>query len=281
MPTLEPDLGHASVGKQAHDIETPYAGIPCEAFLFMRTVIIANGEPPTKNDISRWLRESDAIICADGGARAALALGLQPNHVIGDFDSLYDDEVTELERCGAQLHRHPTRKDETDLELALLFAVRASATENTENTEITYESSVLSVSSVAESIVVLGAMGGRLDHELANMLLLAMPALKGLRVIIAHGCERMFLIDARDEPCNAALDAATGDTVSLLPFGGDAHGITTNGLEYPLRDESLFVGPARGVSNVIVAQDASVALTQGMLLCVITTMDDGRWMIDD
>jgi thiamine pyrophosphokinase len=242
----------------------------------MRTVIIANGEPPTHHGIARWLREGDALICADGGARAALALDLKPQHVIGDFDSLSDDELRELERRGAQLHRHSPRKDETDLELALLFAVGKKTTEGMEGTESTEKrrkDSVFSVPSVVNEIVVLGAMGGRRDHELANILLLAMPQLKGARVTLAHGDERMFLVDARDGATATTLRGQHGDIVSLLPFGGDAHGIRTEGLEYPLRDESLFVGPARGVSNVMLSNEAIVSLRQGMLLCVITTHD--------
>jgi thiamine pyrophosphokinase len=175
--------------------------------------------------------------------------------VIGDFDSLYEDELVELERRGSQLHRHPVRKNETDLELALLFAVDPS-----HPTPLPKEEE--------REVIVLGAFGGRRDHELANVLLLAMPALKGVRVILAQGGERMFLIDARDHAAEASLRGQPNDIVSLLPFGGDAHGISTTGLEYPLRDESLFIGPARGVSNVMLGEEASVSLERGMLLCI-------------
>lgn len=225
----------------------------------MRTIIIANGTPPTQDDITRWMRAGDALICADGGARAALALGLRPQHVIGDFDSLRSDELAVLERCGARLHRHPCRKDETDLELALQLAValhpRLPADARAQD---------------EADIVVLGALGGRRDHELANVLLLAMPELKGMRVMLVHGHERLFMIDARDRLAEAVIRGRPGDVVSLLPFGGDAHGITTHGLEYPLRNESLFIGPARGVSNVLLGEQATISLGHGMLLCVVS-----------
>ncbi len=229
----------------------------------MRIVIIANGAPPAQRDIDRWLRAGNLLLCADGGARAALALGLAPQHVIGDFDSLAEAELIELQRRGATLHRHPTHKDETDLELALTMAVSLPSSSGRET------------ANAGREIIILGAMGGRIDHELANMLLLAMPALKGARTMLAHGNERLFLIDARDGETTAHLRGSAGDTVSLLPFGGDAHGITTAGLEYPLRDESLFVGPARGVSNVMLADEAHVALSAGMLLCVMTEGEIG------
>jgi thiamine pyrophosphokinase len=209
----------------------------------MRTVIIANGEPPSAEDIRRWLRAGDTLVCADGGARAALAFHLRPQRVIGDFDSLTDEELSALERAGAELERYPTHKDETDLELALLYAASIGA----------------------EEIIILGALGGRLDQTVANVMLLAMPVLADRRVCIAAGDEQTFIIPAG---VTFPLSGQAGDVVSLIPFGGDAHGIRTEGLEYPLHDESLFFGPARGVSNVMLGERASVFVRAGRLLCV-------------
>ncbi len=216
----------------------------------MRTVIIANGDPPSERELARWLHADDLLICADGGARVALQHQRRPQHVIGDFDSLSPESQSALRAWGTELHRHPPAKDETDLELALSFAVKL-APEN--------------------DIVILGAMGGRIDHALANMLLLAMPDLRGVRVSIVRTADRIMLIDARQAPASLTLDGAAGDTVSLLPFGGDAHGIRTEGLRYALKDESLFVGPARGVSNVLANTPARVHLSSGMLLCIVTS----------
>lgn len=215
----------------------------------MRTVIIANGEPPAAADLRRWLRPGDALVCADGGARTALRHGLRPQIVIGDFDSLEAAELGALVAGGAQMVRHPPAKDETDLELALLHAAQHAP---------------------GGEIVVLGALGGRIDHALANMLLLAMPALRGCDASIAHGAERITLIDARVGPVERVIEGAAGDTVSLIPFGGDAHGVHTDGLQYPLRGESLYVGPARGVSNVLLGARAVVRVSAGMLLCILS-----------
>ncbi len=221
----------------------------------MRTVIIANGNAPTSEDARRWLRPGDQLICADGGARAAMALGLTPHAVIGDFDSLSEDDLQQLAGRGAALHRYPAHKDETDLELALTYAIAAMA-------------GAPEASGEPGEIVVLGALGGRLDQTIANVMLLAMPALAGARVLIAAGGEQTFLITP-DQP--AELRGAPGDIVSLIPFGGDAHGVRTEGLEYPLRDEPLVFGPARGVSNVMLGHRASVTIREGRLLCVHAT----------
>src|SRR5450759_4746868 len=161
----------------------------------MRTVIIANGDPPTEGDLHRWLHEGDLLICADGGACTALKYDLRPQRVIGDFDSLTQTELDALEKRGAFLERHPTHKDETDLELALLFAAAAQC----------------------EEIVVLGGLGGRLDQTVANVMLLAMPQLAHCRVMIASGNEQTFVLRPGE---TFELRGRAGDTVSLLPFGG-------------------------------------------------------------
>jgi thiamine pyrophosphokinase len=141
------------------------------------------------------------------------------------------------------MERYPTHKDETDLELALQYAASLESTE----------------------IVILGALGGRLDQTVANVMLLAMPSLRDRRVLIASGNEQSFLIPP-GQPFD--LYGNAGDVVSLIPFGGDAHGIRTEGLEYPLHDESLYFGPARGVSNVMLGERATVFVRAGRLLCV-------------
>jgi len=210
----------------------------------MRVIIIANGDPPDADDIRQWLRPDDRLVCADGGGRAALALGLAPRDVIGDFDSLAAQELEQLERRGARLHRYSPRKNETDLELALALAAAQPG---------------------VSEIIVLGALGGRLDQTIANVMLLAMPCLSGLRVLIAGRGEQTFLITPHHP---AELRGQAGEVVSLIPFGGDARGIVTDGLEYPLRGETLFFGPARGVSNVMQGGQARVSLSEGRLLCV-------------
>ncbi|MDW8327794.1 MAG: thiamine diphosphokinase [Anaerolineales bacterium] len=207
-----------------------------------RAIIFANGELPEPAAVRGLIQPDDLLIAADGGARHCRALGLTPHLVIGDFDSLDAAELGALEQAGATLRQHPRDKDETDLELALLEAAARGAS----------------------YLVVLGAFGGRLDMTLANIQLLLHPKLAGVRVELRHGAETARLI----RPPGGVIAGAPGDTVSLLPLDGDASGIVTHGLRYPLRGEALVSGPARGVSNVLIEPQAHITLTNGRLLII-------------
>ena len=209
----------------------------------MRAIIIAGGQVEANNGWQRWIQEGDWILGADGGAARALAWGLIPHIVIGDMDSLPGEDRAILEERGGQFVQHPRAKDETDLELALAYAAEHGVQE----------------------IVILGALGGRLDHTLANVLLLALPALQGLEVRIVDGAQEALLLRSGEA---ATLDGKPGDIVSLLPLAGDARGVTTEGLVWPLDRATLRLSFSRGVSNEMQADGARVELEDGLLLVV-------------
>ncbi|MBN2391731.1 MAG: thiamine diphosphokinase [Anaerolineae bacterium] len=214
----------------------------------MRIIIFANGviENPAA-EAARWVRSGDCVVAADGGTAHALAAGLMPAHIIGDLDSLLSgqrpDLQQQLEAAGTILHAYPPAKDETDLELALMWA---------------------GMQLDIAQIVILGALGGRPDQVLANLLLLALPVLAGREVAIADGAWAIRCLRGGEM---ATFHGHPGDTLSLLPLGGDAAGVTTHGLRYPLHDETLFFGQARGVSNEFTDATATVSLKSGLLWC--------------
>lgn len=208
----------------------------------MRAIIFANGELANSQEARSLLQPDTLVIAADGGTHHVLATGVTPDIIIGDLDSLSPGTLARMKAAGVQIARFSPRKNETDLELALLHAAREGATE----------------------IVILAALGGRLDQTLANVLLLALPELKGIDVRIVEGTQEAFLIQGE-----ATIDGSPGDTVSLIPLGGNAEGMTTDGLEWPLDEEVLRFGPARGVSNVLTAPQAHVRVRRGVLLCVV------------
>ncbi len=205
-----------------------------------RCLIFANGHLPDLQAARSLLQPTDGIIAANGGTRHALALGLTPNVVIGDLDSVADD-LSPLRAAGTWLIHYPRDKNETDLELALTYALEQGFTE----------------------IVILGALGGRLDQTLGNLALLADPRLIGRQVRLDDGVEEAFL--CRD---HARVHGRSGDLVSLIPWQGDVHGIRTVGLRWSLSDESLFAHKTRGLSNEMTDDQASIWVRAGTLLIV-------------
>ncbi len=220
----------------------------------MHAVVVADGRVPDRAALDAawpgWASDVGLVVAADGGARGAEGLGLGLDLVVGDGDSLAVADLERLVALGVRVERSPTDKDETDTELALLAALRSGA----------------------DRLTLLGALGGpRLDHELANLWLLAHPALGAVPVTVLDEAVRVRLLQAPDpagRPVRLDLSGPPGALVSLLPFGGDALGITTEGLRYPLRDEPLRLGPARGISNVRLGSSAAVVLRSGRLLVV-------------
>jgi len=207
----------------------------------MRAIIVANGYVGQNERYDHLVRPGDLIIAADGGAVVAQQLGLKPQVVVGDMDSLPPALRDKLEKHGCLFVPHPARKDETDTELAIQYALQQGAQE----------------------LFILGATGSRLDHTLANVFLLGMPELEGIKAKLVAGNTEAWLV--RDE---LEIDGQAGDIVTLLPLGQDAIGVRTEGLEWALRDDTLRFGPARGVSNVMTSSKARVALRKGLLLVI-------------
>jgi len=208
----------------------------------VRAIIIAAGDS-YQEDGRRWAAEGELIIGADGGAAQALAWGLVPDLVIGDLDSLSEPDRAKLVQAGCRFLVHPRSKDETDLELALTQAIVEGA----------------------RQITILGALGGRLDHTLANLLLLSLPVLEGVAVRIVAGVQEARLVRSGESVC---LHGQPGDLVSLLPIGGEVRGVTTVGLAWPLQAETLLLGFTRGISNEMTSREACIQIEQGYLLLV-------------
>jgi thiamine pyrophosphokinase len=207
-------------------------------------LILANGDLNPGPAVQQALQDSGPVIAADGGAEFAAALGLAVDLLIGDMDSVSPQTLARLQMAGTEVRRFPVDKNETDLELALLAALADGA----------------------ESIRILGGVGGRLDQTLANIYLLNLPALAALDVRLVSGAQSLCLM----RPGDYAIEGQIGDTISLIPLGGPVEGISTQGLRYPLQDETLAFGPARGVSNRISQLPARLQTRSGILLFIQT-----------
>lgn len=207
------------------------------------SVIVVTGGDPVDPSMVADLAPAALVVAADSGLEQADHLGLAVDIAVGDFDSLSPDRLAEAEADGCRIERHPAAKDQTDLELALLVVLARGA----------------------ERVVVVGGAGGRLDHLLANALVIAAPAFADLAVEARMG--RAWLYVAR--PAKPVTFAATvGEMVTLLATGGTARQVRTRGLGYPLVDEDLLSGSTRGVSNVVVDTSVGVSLGRGALVVI-------------
>lgn len=215
----------------------------------MHALIFANGDLNPGSAVTTALDQADdadstLVIAADGGARLALACDRVPDVVVGDLDSLTPEDVADLRARGVAIEQYPAGKNETDLELTLLAAMKRGAT----------------------WLRIVGGIGDRIDQTLANIYLLTLPELADCDVRLVSGDQTLWLI----KPGDHALTGNPGDTISLIPLAGDAENVRTVNMKYPLRGETLRFGPARGVSNVIAAAGARVQFNAGLLLVVHT-----------
>lgn len=208
----------------------------------MRAVVFVNGEIADYGATARWLHRDDYRIAADGGARHLETLGLSPDVIVGDLDSIDEGLLARLREEGAAVERHPAAKDATDLELAIARAVRDGATE----------------------ILLIGALGGRLDQTLANLLILAQENWN-VPLAVAEGDQLARLLRG---PEVLTLTGPTGCYVSAVALSEKVTGITYRGLEYPLVDATLRLGSTRGVSNTLTSSPARISIDTGILLVI-------------
>ncbi len=210
----------------------------------MRALVFANGLITDDGSVRGLFETGDVIIAADGGALHCARLGINPDYLIGDFDSLPEPDMDRFIKAGSVVIRHPSRKDYTDLELALLHARSLGI----------------------KDILVFGGLGARWDQTLANLLLPASPALMDIQIRLVDNRQVLTMLHGKGQ---FSIQGSPGDIVSLIPVSSDVHGVRTQGLEYPLDGETLHFGATRGISNTLTGRQGSVTIGQGSLLCVV------------
>lgn len=192
----------------------------------MRAIIICGGN--VESYIKQYIRADDFIICADSGYDRAKEFGIEPDIIIGDMDS-----IKELPRTENKLV-YPSRKDFTDSELVVRYALEHGYDE----------------------IIMFGMIGSRMDHTLANIMLLKQT--KDIDAVIVDGNNEIYL--AENE---FVISGEIGDTISIIPFEGNVEGVTTEGLDYPLSDGRIEIGTTLGVSNVMTDKIAKITIKKG------------------
>ena len=209
----------------------------------MTGVIICGGRIKDYNRAGKYCCGADIVISADSGARHCKALGIVPDIVLGDFDSIDSGDYCEFEAAGAEIFRYPAEKDMTDSELAVETAIDRGCSR----------------------VILLGAVGSRLDHSISNLFLLKKLHDANVEGIIVDEKNEIRLISS-----SIRLKREDGVFVSLLPISGEASGVSTRGLYYPLDGAVLRMGSSRGISNVFVDDEAYVEVKDGLLLVILS-----------
>ena len=204
------------------------------SFEQLRTLIVTGGDAAGLTGPTEGF---DVVIAADSGYDHAQALEVKVDLVVGDFDSVRSPTnhvATEM---------HPRDKEHSDLELALDAALVRGTTD----------------------LVILGGGGGRLDHLLVNAAVIAHHRFRSMKIRWETGQSAVHVVWDR-----ASLHGRPGDHVTLLAVGGDATGVTTAGLQWPLRSARLPAATSRGLSNVLVEDHARVTVATGTVLAIHT-----------
>jgi thiamine pyrophosphokinase len=210
-----------------------------------RAVIFVNGEITEINRIHDLIHEDDFLIAVDGGSKHLQALNILPHLLIGDLDSISKKEIVKYRKSGIKILEFPRDKDETDLELALGEAINQGLTD----------------------ILIIGALGGRLDQTLGNLGLLQKPILENCQVHLDDGQNEVWLIKGKKD-----ITGNIGDRISLLAIDGPAEGIVTHDLKFPLNNETIYPYQTRGISNVMISDSIHISLHKGWLLCIHTRL---------
>jgi len=212
-----------------------------EQKLLPKCVIVSGGLWEDDAYHLQVLKSAELIICADSGARYVLGLGLMPQIVIGDLDSLPAQDFQELQNCGVEFIKYPQKKDYADTALALQKAL-----------EFGYK-----------RIEMVACLGGRFDHTLANVLLLTLPQVREIDIRVIEPSQELFLVKA-----SMKISGQKGDTLSLLPLSPQVSGIRTKGLYYQVPRGSFTMGFSNGVSNVLTEDLVEISVEKGLLLAI-------------
>ena len=207
----------------------------------MKGLIICGGSVENPQYLKRYIKDIDIVICADKGGFYAKKMGILPDLLLGDMDSIPSDVLEEYKNNNVDMEVFPSEKDMTDSEIAIWRAVSLGCTQ----------------------LVIMGAVGSRMDHSIANVFILKKLLEKGVNATIVNENNEIMLIKDKVE-----LKACEGYHLSLIPLTQKVVGITTKGLKYSLNDGELEIGKSIGVSNEFEQEVAQITIKDGLLLVI-------------
>jgi thiamine pyrophosphokinase len=207
----------------------------------LRALLVLNGSIFDYNHYKSYIERSEFVICGDGGARHLKKMGLKPDVLLGDFDSISKKDLEYYKSKGTEIMEYPVKKDRTDAEIAVDYAIDSG----------------FSV------VTIIGAVGTRIDHSLSNIHMLKKLLDNGITGVIANENNEVTLISK-----NITLEKEENVKITLLPFTEKVYGVTTRGLYYPLEDAVIKIGESIGVSNEFSDAAADISIKSGLLLVI-------------
>lgn len=208
----------------------------------MRAVIVCSGRIEDYNKIKKYFKKNDFIIAADGGARHLRRMEIAPSILLGDFDSARSEDIQYYMNQEIEVFKFPVEKDMTDSELAIEKALESGASE----------------------IMFIGALGSRVDHSVANILLLKKLLDMGVKASIIDENNELYIVHS-----DFSLPRKEDYKLSLIPISDRVTGVCTEGLKYELNNATMVLGTTWGVSNEFEAETAYIKIGEGiMLVCL-------------
>ncbi|KRQ86933.1 Thiamine pyrophosphokinase [Caloramator mitchellensis] len=204
-----------------------------------KAVVFNYGKLDNLQLIKNELKNTDYIFCADGGANYVYEIGLVPDFLIGDFDSINMDVLSEFQNKGINIIQYPQEKDFTDTELCINKAIEMGCS----------------------VICIIGGVGGRIDHTLANLNILHYINTKGAKGYFVTDEFNIYLVSNEIE-----LIGSKGDLISIIPIFNDAKGLSTKGLKYGLENSTIEFGKPLGISNIMVENRCEIKIKKGEVL---------------
>lgn len=201
-----------------------------------KCVIVASGNIENMNLHKKILEEADLIICADGGLKYLNEISIDPDIILGDFDSVDENLILKYRKKDIPIFDFPARKDATDSELAIDYAIKSQPKE----------------------VVMIGVLGSRLDHTLANMHMLKKFDKHNIKAMIVNNKNEIHFVNK-----SIRINGKVGDLISIIPITSQVSGVNTSGLEYPLVNETLLFEASRGLSNVFLSEEAVIEIYDG------------------
>lgn len=208
--------------------------------MIMKAVIFANADIEDYSFCGEYIKDAVIISC-DGGMRHTMRLGITPDYIVGDFDSVQPEVLNYYKNMNIELKQVPCRKDETDMELGINHAVELGAND----------------------ITLIGGIGSRLDHTLANIFQLIKLERLGIKGRLVNEKNIITLCTSRED-----IYGKKGDIVSFIPITDIVTGVSNKGLEYPLNNAVMHMDSPMGVSNVMKGNHAEYSFESGMALII-------------